>query len=245
MKEIISLTNPEIKKIVKLRDDAKERKISQLCIVEGLRAISAFMTSDYPLEMLYAEYTQQEYAAGLCPQNKITLVSSTIMEKISAAKSPSGLLAIFSTKRHNIPVLQHGIVLANITDPGNMGTIIRTAVALNTPSIVIVEGCDPFSPKVIQSTAGIIAHAPLIQLSWQELITQTTVPLCALVPQGGKHPSQLHLKECFLVVGNEAHGLPKEWIADCSMSLTLPMPGKAESLNAAIAASIALYLTVC
>lgn len=245
MKEITSLTNPIIKRIVKLRDDAKERKTAQACIVEGMRALSAFITSDYPLEMLYTTREHYEYASGLCNKDKIILVSSAVMAKISSAKTPSGLLAVFSTKKQNTTPLQYGIVLANITDPGNMGTIIRTAVALNAPSVVIVEGCDPFSPKVIQSTAGTLAYAPLIQLSWQELTRQAKVPLCALVPQGGKKPSELDLKHCLLVVGNEAHGLPKEWLADCNMALTLPMPGRTESLNAAVAASIALYLALC
>lgn len=245
MKTITSLTHHEVKRLCALRDSAKERSQQHACCVEGFRSLSLFSTSAYPLEMVYTTESQLHNALTLFPQEKVTLVSDAVMKKTSSAQQPSGILGVFSTKQVDAPHLTHGIVLAHIADPGNMGTIIRTAVALNIPSIVLIEGCDPFNPKVLQSSAGTLAHAPLITLSWNEFIQKTQVPVYALVVEGGKRPQELSLQKSFLVVGNEAHGLPQEYKDTCTDSITLPMPGNAESLNAAIAASIAMYVATC
>lgn len=96
---------------------------------------------------------------------------------------------------------------------------------------------------MVQATAGTIGMVHIIETDWQTLRTYHADKLCALVATGGKTPEELDKsKQRLLVVGNEAHGIPSEWLTDCNEKLTLPMPGSTESLNAAIAASIALYL---
>lgn len=242
MKEITSLSNSLIKQLKKMHD-AKFRKKSGLCVVEGTRACEEFLNSSYELVYLLTQQKKLSLNASI-DEDKLILVSQEIMNAISQATTPSGVLGLFKIPEIKKPVqLSQGVVLAQIQDPGNMGTLIRTAVACKVPSIIVVEGVDVWSYKVIQASAGSVAHANIFIMSWTDLVAyKKLVPLCALVVSGGKKPQEINLKKQLLVVGNEAHGLPDEWLSNCAHQLTLPMPGGTESLNAAVAGSLAMYI---
>lgn len=244
MKNIISTTNPVVKLLASLhtKDGRQEHG---LCLAEGERTIETFLQSRLVLEMLYVIDAYAQWAQDRLVDEKITLVSEQVMKKISTATTPSGIIGVFKIPQNPQKNLQRGIVLANIQDPGNMGTLIRTAVALATPTIVVIEGTDPWSPKVIQSSAGTVAHATLHQLTWEELVRAKKVAqlnLVALVISNGNPLETTVHENSLLVVGNEARGLPTLWQEQCDAHATLPMPGNTESLNAAVAGSIALYV---
>lgn len=243
MKVITSVTNEEIKAVTSLQH-AKYRQANQHFIAEGLRTVSTLLQSGIKLYQLYVQDEMLTKALELVDSDSITKVSSAVMNKMSTATTPSGILGVFVMPPEPSPDrLSSGIVLAQISDPGNMGTLIRSCVAMNVKTIVIVEGVDPWSPKVVQATAGTIGYVDIFQLSWQKLQkNKRDLKLCALVVSEGKQPEQLDLTHVLLVVGNEAQGIPAEWIKECDIRMTIPMPGQAESLNAAIAGSIALYL---
>lgn len=236
--KIESTQNLVIKEAIRLHTK-KERKRKKQFIVEGTRAVLTFLENGYKPVHLFAT----EDITGFENQN-ITLVSKSVMEKLSTAESPSGIFAVFSYPENPLPKdLSSGIVLANITDPGNMGTLIRSAAAFGHTSVVIIDGCDPFSPKVIQATAGTLPLVNLFIWSWQELQHyKFKLKLIGLVVKGGKTPQELNFNDVLFVIGNEAHGIPEEWVKECNELLTLPMPGKTESLNAGVAGSIALSL---
>lgn len=244
MKHITSVTNPLIKKVRALH--TKEgRTLYKLCLAEGLRTVETFLNSPYILEMLYITDTFLEWVQCI-PQEKVTLVSESVMNKLSTSTTPSGVLGIFKIPTQITSTLSHGIVLARVQDPGNMGTLIRTAVALAMPTVIIVEGVDPWNPKVIQSSAGTLAHAQICQLSWHDVVKRAQVHDCALIAlvvSNGTPLEDISSKKSLLVIGNEAQGIPQEWQNECSAHATLPMPGNTESLNAAVAGSIALYIT--
>lgn len=242
MKHITSVTNSTVKQIVGLHD-ATQRQALGLCIVEGIRAVKTFI-AHCALEQLYITSEKFELVKDLCPSDMITLVENHVMRKISTATTPSGIVAIVKIpKAPNPTELTSGLVLAQITDPGNMGTLIRTAAALSIRSIIVVEGTDPWSPKVIQASAGTIATVKIFTWSWEQLLThKKDLHLNALVVSGGASPETLTADNQLLVVGNEARGLPNSWQQDCDQLITIPMPGNVESLNAAVAGSIALYL---
>jgi TrmH family RNA methyltransferase len=125
-----------------------------------------------------------------------------------------------------------------------MGTLIRSAVAFDRPQLIVISGVDPYNPKVVQASAGTIGQAALIFMTWQELYNhKQRPPIHALVSNGGTPPDHTS-KETLLLVGGEANGLPDPVLKQCDRLITLGMPGPAESLNAAIAGSIALYLSV-
>jgi TrmH family RNA methyltransferase len=239
----MALTAQMIKDIRALQT-AKGRKSSSLFLAEGIRTILTFMEAGHKPVELYIE-DKKPYLVSQIPSDiPFDRISESHMKSISASTTPSGILAIFKIPANLPPsTLSAGLVLAQVSDPGNMGTLIRSAAAFGYNSIVIVEGCDPYSPKVVQSTAGSLAHVAVFQWTWEELFeNKRDLSLCALVARDGKNPEELDLKKSLLVVGNEAHGIPENWIEDCDTRLTLPMAGNVESLNAAIAGSIALFM---
>jgi TrmH family RNA methyltransferase len=243
MKTITSKTNEEIKSVCALHD-RKGRETQNRFIAEGLRTVTTLIKNSMKLAQLFTTQENLAEAQKLANDFFITIVPETVMEKMSAATSPSGFLAVFEIPvQPNFSQLSSGILLANITDPGNMGTLIRTASALNLKSVVIVDGVDVWSPKVIQATAGTIAFMNIFTPSWQTVVKwKKDIKLCALVVKGGKKPADINFEKTLLIVGNEASGIPQEWLRDCDEFMTIPMPGKAESLNAAVAGSIGLYL---
>ena len=249
MREIRSRQNEEIKAVAKLKLQ-KERKKRKLFIAEGFRTCETLSKLITP-EAIYCTESMISQAKQIAPEEKVTLVSAQVMEKISSATSPSGILGVFPIpSTPDFEKLSSGIILTQIADPGNMGTLIRTTAAMGHKSVVIVEGADPWSPKVIQSTVGTIGHVQIFQVTWEQIIkNKKDLKLVALVAKDGKTPSEINLedsskslKDSLIVVGSEAHGIPQDWVDNCEEKLTLEMPGKTESLNAAVAGSIALYL---
>jgi RNA methyltransferase, TrmH family len=243
MKIIESRHNPEVKGIVALHD-RKNRSLRKLYIAQGLRTCTALIQSGQKLKNLYVTYRMLDQARDLVGEANVTVVHDEVMEKISTTDSPSGMLGVFvQPEQAAAQTISSGVVLARITDPGNMGTLIRSCAAMGHKTVIVVEGTDAWSPKVVQASAGTLGMVNVISMNWEDLlIAKQNTPLCALVVNGGKKPTEIDLASMLLVVGNEAQGIPSQWIADCDIKLTLPMPGNAESLNAAIAGSIALYL---
>lgn len=243
MKLITSLSNTDVKKVVELKEK-KGREQHKQFVAEGLRTIQTCLESSCEcVQLMVTQKGYEQLPEEIIKKVPLVVVSFDVMKKISFSTMPSGLLGIFAMpKSRALGHLRPGIVLHNITDPGNMGTLIRTAVALNT-CCVIVEGCDRWNPKVVQASAGLIAHADIIESSWERLLMhKKDLQLSALVVEGGSKPQDISLNNTLLVVGSEAHGLPAEVIEACDTRMTLPMDGPAESLNAAVAGSIALYL---
>ena len=269
MQVITSHQNPKIQQLRRLKH-ATERQQQQRFSAEGLRTVATLLESKLVCEQLYvtdqilAHWQLMPPAIEHFPAANITVVTAAIMRQISGATTPSGLLAVFQLPAATpaAPLITQnltpaGLVLTNITDPGNVGTLIRTAVAINLPTVVTIAGADPFGPKVVQASAGTIGQIQLLRFeSWSEFRQYRTdlrlsptgveLKLHALVPQDGQNlidpTAKLQAKNGFLVLGNEAHGLTVEQLSDCDSRLTIPMPGGAESLNAAVAGAIAMYL---
>lgn len=243
MKLIISLTNPEVKTVVSLHMP-KYRKALNLFIAEGIRTCKTLLEAGHEPYRIYATAAMFPDALETAGNDRaITEVTPEVMEKMSTATTPSGILMVFHIPpTPALATLTPGLVLAQIHDPGNMGTLMRTAAALNVKTVICIEGADAFSPKVVQASAGTIGYLNIFQISWPSLLEhKQNLQLCALVVKDGMNPSELNLANSLLIVGSEAHGIPEEWIQECDQKLTLPMPGHAESLNAAVAGSIALY----
>ncbi len=247
MKTICSVQNESIKKIATLQT-SKGRLLHNQFIAEGLRTLERFAAAGKTPLDLYVLETLFTDARILFGNSDPIIVPDHVMKRISPSVTPPGILGIFdlddfSSDITTLSADNAGLVLANVTDPGNMGTLIRSATACGYKTVIVVEGVDPFSPKVIQASAGAIAHVALIECSWGELIKANNRPaLCAMTVDGSKTINDLTSCQVLLVIGNEAHGLPTEWVAQCESTITLPMDGSTESFNAAVAGSIALYL---
>lgn len=246
IRTITSTSNEEIKEVAKLAS-TKERSTRGLFIAEGTRVCTTLLQAGMELEQMYV--IDQEHGSQFRPsisEKKITLVSTHVMEKMSQAVTPSGVLGVFHIpSKPAITKMKSGLVLAKIADPGNLGTLLRTAAAMNKHTVVLVSTVDPYCPKVVQASAGYIAHLDIFRLDWDTLLkakAKQQLTLVALVVSDGKHPDTIEFKDSLLVVGSEAHGIPEPWLDTCDVHMTLQMPGNIESLNAAIAGSIALYV---
>jgi RNA methyltransferase, TrmH family len=243
MKTITSRANETVKEVCELHD-SKGRKAQNQFIAEGIRTCSTLIKNGMKPTQLYVVQDQLADAQELIGDFFITVVDKSVMNKLSAATTPSGILGTFVIPPQ-LPFaqLEAGLVLAQINDPGNMGTLIRTAAAMNIKNIVVIEGADIWNPKVVQASAGALAYVNILTTSWDSLLKwKKNLRLCALVVKGGKTPQHLDTNNMLLIVGNEANGIPKEWLRQVDDFMTIPMPGKIESLNAAVAGSIALYL---
>jgi RNA methyltransferase, TrmH family len=244
MKEISSVHNEHIKELIHLQD-TKGRRQQDRFIAEGLRTIRTFLKAGYVPQEVFVTKDTLEDAQSIGFYDRTILASQSVIKKLSYSITPSGILAVFSLPHTPAPEnLTSGLVLAQLQEPGNMGTLIRTAAAVGARSVVVIEGTDPWSQKVVAASAGTLAEVTLFTWSWDMLQQfKGKHTLYGLVVADGKPLGYPDARSSLLVVGNEAHGLPSHWQRDCDELITLPMPGGTESLNAAIAGSIALYLT--
>jgi TrmH family RNA methyltransferase len=241
---ISSRTNPLVQQMARLKDPAFRKK-SGLLMAEGLRTVSTMAHSSLVLKYLFVTSETEIHAPSLLQEHTTFIMTNdSVMEKLSASKTPSGIIGIFEQPQYDEETITPpGMVLVGVTDPGNMGTLIRSSVAFAAPTIIVVEGTDPWGTKVIQASAGAIAHAFVHILSWEKVVKiakQKNSILNALVIDGNPL-TQTKAAQQLLVVGNEAHGLTPEQQADCMLRTTIAMPGNTESLNVAVAGSIALY----
>ncbi len=239
------MTIPTLKTVVSLHD-RRERYATRNFIGEGLRSCNTLIQGATRLQALFITDTLDPSCLDKAVDRALVMqVSEKTMKRMSSAVTPSGILGVFSMpEQPPLEAMGSGIVMAAIADPGNMGTIIRTTLALGYTTMVVVGGVDPWSPKVVQASAGYVAHGKLFQCDWQSLVSaakHNAIDLVALTVTGGASPAAMVFGTTLLVVGNEAHGIGPAQLSDCTAAMTLPMPGHTESLNAAIAASIALY----
>lgn len=243
IKQITSRTHEDVKKVTELHDK-KGRSEHHKFIAEGLRTCSTLAKTGTKLVQTYTTQKNLEDVQTFAKNFFITIVEDHVMEKMSTATTPSGILSVFEIpKQTTFSELTSGLVMANITDPGNAGSLLRTCAALNIKNVVIIDGVDIWSPKVVQASAGCLNQIKIMDTNWQTLQKwKKDLKLYALVVKGGKTPAEMNFENSLLIVGNEAHGIPKEWLREVDGYVTIPMPGSIESLNAAVAGSLGLYL---
>lgn len=246
MNAISSLSNVEVKHLIHLQNKGFRYQQKQF-VAEGFRTCATLIEAGIHPMRLYV--TPAAYEAYNIEQlsHRFISITNEVAKHVSTTSTPSGIIGIFPFDILPLEVKAPGLVLAQVQDPGNLGTLLRTACAFNIKNVYCIETADPYHPKVVQATAGTIGQLNIYQTSWEELyaLKKPEHTLAALVGQGGQNPNVLQAdKNALLVVGNEAHGLPLEWVDSCKIRVTIPMPGGAESLNAAIAGSIGMYFMV-
>jgi RNA methyltransferase, TrmH family len=235
---ITSLDNPLVKHVRALHD-AAGRSGRREFVVEGKRAIEAFFAAGWKPTLLVLRQGETPFETG----GDAVMVTERVAAKLSQATTPSGYLATFALPEH--PMLDPaagGLILHEIGDPGNTGTLVRSAVAFGCAQVVVSGGADPYAHKAVQATAGTLARVRLLRDRFTAARERLRggAPFTALVVSGGTAP--LAPGRRWLVVGSEAHGLPGEVVAACEERVSLPMMKGVESLNAAVAGSIACFL---
>lgn len=258
---ITSISNPRMKELVQMQRRSRVRNEAGVFIVEGLR-----MIREIPLERLVRLYVTEEfynkYKTEPIFSAKKEFVSHQVFEYISDTKTPQGILAAVRQytyseeeviiKRENRDEAgrnrpAHILVLDNLQDPGNLGTMFRTAEAAGVTGILLSRDCvDIYNPKVIRSTMGAIFRMPFVYAddmaaSIEELKKQGIRVYAAHLKGERAYDKEDYTEGTAFLIGNEGNGLRKE-IAQCADTwVQIPMEGKAESLNAATAAAVLMY----
>lgn len=251
---ISSRENPLIKETAALVSDKKARKKSGLFVVEGARLCSEACKSGAKVLRLFvtedAEKKYPEYLSALLSEAKeVYNISESVAEKISDTKTPQGVFAVCETDEKSVDLSKNGIfvLLSNLQDPGNIGTILRTCEAMGVNGVFLCGCADCFSPKVLRGTMGCIFRLSIKVFSETaealELLKKNNITTyaSALAENALLLPKVKFSEKSCVLIGNEGNGLDKEIIDACDEVVMIPMPGKAESLNAASAAAIMIY----
>lgn len=240
MQPISSLQNPTIK-LVRSLSDKKGRRESGLFMAEGRAMLERAMDQGWVPEHVIA--TKPPH---LWDEVRPLVVTDKLMGELSGQNNPHDVLAAFRTKVQPHPAKNgRWLALEEIRDPGNLGTIIRTADAAGATGIILVgQSCDPWGPDCVRATMGSIFGVPLVRLASVDFLD-----LCRAWP-GESVGTHLRATESFrrsyrqpslLVMGSEGKGLSDEASAACSALVRIPMREGAESLNVAIATGLILY----
>lgn len=235
---ITSKTNSHIKEIVKLKEK-KYRDLTDSFIVEGEHLVEEALKVGLVSEIIAIS------GASYPPFSNCIEVSEDVMQKISSLDSVPKVIAIC----HKKPPREIGsrvLALEDIQDPGNLGTIIRSAVAFGIDTIILSNNTvDPYNPKVVRSTQGMLFHINILTANLYDEIVglkEKKYKIMGTRVEGGSDVCKVSVPSQYvLIIGNEGHGMSKEIGQLCDDYLYIKMNSKVESLNASIAASILLY----
>ena len=260
-RRITAATHPIIKQAAEL---ARRRRKGEegLFLAEGPHLVMEAVTATVPIRWLFFSPAYRQSAAGerllaqLSRQSRAELIEvpESLLRKISDTENPQGIAAVlvFSEPPLNALQVRDPALLAicdAIGDPGNLGTIIRIADAAAADAVILLPGCcDPLAPKVVRATAGSLFHLPVLRAGPDELLEflQTRgIALLATDLKGERSLYEADLREsCALLIGNEARGTSPFFLERAQLRVKIPMPGKAESLNAAVSAALCLFEAV-
>ncbi len=255
---ITSESNAIIKHIKGLKQKKNREKHHQF-IIEGLRILQEALDHGGVIEYILYSDSLMKLKGGTALLDRVVkekyqlvYLSDKLLEKLADTEQPQGVMAVVNRKNHCLQTLLKRedlflVVLDRIQDPGNLGTIIRTAEGAGVHGILLTKGCvDPYNSKTLRSTMGAVFHLPLIQWEGAEDIFEpltthgvrviatdlTTEKYYDRISYGGK---------IALVFGNEANGIEQDLLAQAHEIVKIPIPGKIESLNASVAAGILIY----
>ena len=241
MDRITSRTNPRVQRARSLRE-SKYRKETGCHFVEGDKLVLEALASGVTLETVFVREGHVGPRDFSCETVEVT---DSVMDALSTAGTPQDLCAVAKTPAMALPEPLSGTVLLleDVQDPGNVGTLIRTADALGASCVILSPRCaDPFSPKTLRSSMGSVYHLPVsvtdIPAALRTLNEQGYTCLCGHLKGSEVLPPRTD--RMALLVGNEGNGVTDESAALC-YAYRLPMPGRAESLNAAVFGAIMLY----
>ncbi|OFI06143.1 putative TrmH family tRNA/rRNA methyltransferase [Clostridium acetireducens DSM 10703] len=252
MNKITSKENAIIKETKKLRDNKKYRMKNKQFIIEGFRFVEEALKSNFHVSTIFisdSAYEKEKIHSFLNIKNNVKLyvVKDFILKYICSTDNPQGIAAIVDY--NNIKIKNEKgfyILVDKIQDPGNMGTIIRTAHASGALGVIYTKGTvDVYNEKTLRSTMGSIFYVPIIEdedLSITKSLKNQGFKLIGSSLESEKNFYNLSLKDKIIIsVGNEGNGLSKEVYDLCDILCKIPMPGNAESLNAAIASAIMMF----
>ena len=237
---ITSLNNPTIKEISKLKNK-KYRDLTNTYLVEGDHLVEEAYKNNLLIKIILLEDTICNYDI-----EKI-YVTKEVMKKLTELDTPNKIIGIVK-KNTPLPIGNKILILDNIQDPGNLGTIIRSSLAFNIDTIILTEdSVDLYNPKVLRATQGMIFNINIVVMTIDEVINylkKTDITIYGTDVTGGVEADSLNQdekKNFILIMGNEGSGVRREVSTLVDKNLYIPMNKKVESLNVGVATSILLY----
>lgn len=249
---ITSAQNLKLKLVRSLLGRSKERREAGAFAAEGIRLVEEALAADWPFRFVLAGETLSERGKALVQALKakgvdVEEVADHLLNSLSDTGNTQGVLAALELRPLLIPEnLSFVLILDQIRDPGNLGTLLRTAAAAGVQAVFLPpETADAFAPKVVRSGMGAHFRLPVHSLGWDEIRVRVDGLRVLLADMDGVSCWKTDLRgPLTLVVGGEADGASREARALATESVSIPMPGQTESLNAAVAGSILLFEAV-
>ncbi|HEX8442561.1 MAG TPA: RNA methyltransferase [Allosphingosinicella sp.] len=254
---ITAFSNPLVKQVRGLRDK-KQRRLEGLFIAEGLRILTEareagflpsilfFNGAEPPHPLLRTLIEQIEAADG-----DVIETNADILGKLSGKDNPGTVIGVFEAFPTGLDRLDRAsadlwIVAQSLRDPGNLGTILRTGDAVGAGGLILVDDCvDPFSVEAVRATMGALFTQMIATAPWEEFLPWLRSAGGELIGTSLNatldYQQPRYRKPAFILVGNEAQGLPPAYEGECDMLVKIPMRGKADSLNAAVATAVMAY----
>lgn len=254
MEKITGKNNDLIKDIKKLLSSSKERKLRNAFVIEGARLVFDVLNSVINVKFfLVTDAVMQKYPescqAMIERAEKSYIISEEISDKLSETQNSQGIFAVCKMQANHfaLNIHSHYIALDHVQDPGNIGTIIRTAEALGIDGMITFGGCDVYNPKVLRSSMGSvlrmnIMHSDNLADTINALRSMGMRVYATSPDSSAKNITQIDFSNgAVCVIGNEANGISAEVKNCCNDLVTIKMLGKAESLNASVAAAITMW----
>ena len=256
-KIITGFSNPTIKFVRSLRDKKHRRREGRF-LAEGLRLLTDARASGRLPELLLMAVTRDPHPllddlerAVFDAGGDVIEVPIDILAKVTGKDNPQAVCGVFAEWDTGLSCLDRTaapiwLVAQAMRDPGNLGTMLRTADAVGAGGVILIDDCvDPFSVEAVRASMGAIFTQRLVQARWDDFIAWlrqgpgqlVAASLRDAVPYRGA----AYAAPCFVMVGNESRGLPEDYEMACDLRVTMPMLGRADSLNAAVAAAVLGY----
>jgi TrmH family RNA methyltransferase len=254
---ITGFSNPTVKSLRALREK-KHRRRERKFLAEGLRLLTdaresgrlpemlVMATDRDPHPLLAALEADVERAGG-----EIVETSADILAKITGKDNPQTVAGVFAEFDTSLGALDRGkapiwLVAQALRDPGNLGTMLRTGDAVGAGGLILLDdSADPFSVEAVRASMGAIFTQAVAQATWDEFVPWLRAAPGQLVAASLRdalpYRAAPYEAPCFLLVGNESRGLPDAYEDACDLRVTIPMKGRADSLNAAVAAAVLAY----
>ncbi len=250
---ISSTHNPRIQLVRSLLGRAKDRREEGAFLAEGVRLVEEALAANWPFRFVLAAESLtgrgRSLVTGLLAQGiEVETVADPLIRSISATETSQGILAVLDRRTLDIPeTLTFVLILDAIRDPGNLGTLLRTAAAAGVQAVFLSPGTtDAFAPKVLRAGMGAHFHLPVITLDWESIHLHTSGMTVYLAEMAAALPCWQadFCSPTALVIGGEAEGAGAQARELASRQVCIPMPGRSESLNAAAAAAVLMFEVV-
>ena len=256
-KHISGFSNPTVKYLRSLRDK-KHRKRAGQFLVEGLRLLEdARVSGHLPRQLVMAEGRDaHDLLARLEAEvvgagGEIITTTPDILSKITGKSNAQSVVGVFDEFDTGLERLDRSraaiwLVAQDLRDPGNLGTMLRTGDAVGAGGLILIDDCaDPFSAEAVRASMGAVFTQGLAQARWEEFVpwlrSGTGQLVAASLRDAVPYRGAPYEAPCFILVGNESQGLPEAYEAECDLRVTMPMKGRADSLNAAVAGAVLAY----